>query len=119
MPRGATKSGFYSLSDFQVYAFCCVGLRCRQDFFLAAASGGYSLAMVHGLLIVVASLLVGFGAQAKKLCTGRAASPDVDSFRTTNLARGEPPGRAGQEAAKAMVTETTKQPHPGRRRGSF
>ena len=84
MPRGATKSGFYSLSDFQVYAFCCVGLRCRQDFFLAAASGGYSLAMVHGLLIVVASLLVGFGAQAKKLCTGRAASPDVDSFRTNN-----------------------------------
>ena len=84
MPRGATKSGLYNLSDSQIYAFCCVGLRRHQDFSLAAASGGYSLAAVHGLLMVVASLPVGFGAQAKKLCTGGAAPLDVDSFWTTN-----------------------------------
>ena len=35
-----------------------LGLCCCAGFSLAAASGGYSLVAVHGLLIAVASLVV-------------------------------------------------------------
>ena len=43
---------------FHFYLFFAVrGLHCCVGFSLVAASGGYSLVVLHGLLIVVASLV--------------------------------------------------------------
>ena len=45
-----------------IYLFLAVlGLRCCEGFSLVAASGGYSLLAVHGLLIVVTALVVEHG----------------------------------------------------------
>lgn len=53
-------------------------------------------------------------------CWGQTSEPCWAAV-TLSCAEGQglTPGRAGQEAAKATATETAKQPHPGRRRGSF
>ena len=39
-----------------VYLLTVLGLHCSLGFSLVVVSGGYSLVLVHGLLIVVASL---------------------------------------------------------------
>ena len=45
-----------------IYLFLAVlGLRCCEGFSVVAASGGYSLLAVHGLLIVVTALVVEHG----------------------------------------------------------
>ena len=44
-----------------VFIFAALGLHCYTGFSLVAASGGYSLVMMCGLLIVVASLVVELG----------------------------------------------------------
>ena len=46
---------------FKFLVIAVLGLCCCLGIFLVATSGGYSLAVVHGLLIVVASLVAELG----------------------------------------------------------
>ena len=44
-----------------LFIFVLLGLRCYVGFSLVVASGGYSLAVMHRLLILVASLVAKSG----------------------------------------------------------
>ena len=60
----------YFKNNFIYLCLAGLGLHCFAGFSLSVASGGYSLAVMHTLLTVVASLIVGTGSWARGLSTG-------------------------------------------------
>ena len=56
---GCIESSFFFFNNFYLFTYlflALLGLRCCRDFSLVVASGGYSLAALPKLLIVVASV---------------------------------------------------------------
>ena len=58
---GRALAGMHACMYVFIYLLAVLVLVSTQTFSLLAASGGYSLAVVHGLLTVAASLLAGHG----------------------------------------------------------
>ena len=59
--KSESTESFFFLYNFIYIFFGCAGLHCSTGFSLAMVSGGYSLALVCRLLIVVAFLVAEHG----------------------------------------------------------
>ena len=55
-----------------LFIFGCDGLHCYMGFSLVAANGSYSLIVVHGLLIMVASLVAEHGLKGSQASVAAA-----------------------------------------------